>query len=32
MRGRSAATVNAGWVSLAVAMLVWTAAFRGVLR
>jgi hypothetical protein len=27
----SASTVNAGWVSLIVAMLVWTAAFRGVL-
>ena len=25
------ATVNAGWVSLVVAMLVWTAAFRGLL-
>lgn len=25
------ATVNAGWASLVVAMLVWTAAFRGVL-
>ncbi len=28
----SAATVNAGWVSLAVAMLVWTAAFRNLLN
>ncbi len=28
----SAATVNAGWVSLAVALLVWTAAFRGLLN
>lgn len=28
----SAATVNAGWVSLAVAMLVWAAAFRGLLN
>ncbi len=28
----SAATVNAGWVSLAVAMLVWTAGFRGLLN
>jgi ABC-type nickel/cobalt efflux system permease component RcnA len=27
----STSTVNAGWVSLVVAMLVWTAAFRGVL-
>ena len=27
----SRATVNAGWVSLAVAMLVWSAAFRGLL-
>lgn len=27
----SASTVNAGWVSLIVATLVWTAAFRGVL-
>jgi hypothetical protein len=26
------ATVNAGWVSLFVAMLVWSAAFRGLLR
>jgi hypothetical protein len=26
------ATVNAGWVSLVVAMLVWSAAFRGVLQ
>lgn len=28
----SGATVNAGWVSLIVAMLVWTAAFRGLLN
>ncbi|MEQ1782546.1 MAG: hypothetical protein ABMA14_14380 [Hyphomonadaceae bacterium] len=28
----SAATVNAGWVSLAVAMLVWMAGFRGLLN
>ncbi|MDP3738081.1 MAG: hypothetical protein Q8R02_11870 [Hyphomonadaceae bacterium] len=28
----SQATVNAGWVSLAVALLVWLAAFRGLLR
>ncbi len=28
----SVATVNAGWVSLAVAMLVWTAAFRNLLN
>lgn len=28
----SASTVNAGWVSLIVAMLVWTAAFRGLLN
>ena len=27
----SAATINAGWVSLIVAMLVWMAAFRGLL-
>jgi hypothetical protein len=27
----SAATVNAGWISLVVAMLVWMAAFRGLL-
>ena len=26
------ATVNAGWASLVVAMLVWSAAFRGVLH
>jgi hypothetical protein len=28
----SKSTVNAGWFSLAVAMLVWAAAFRGLLR
>ena len=28
----SASTVNAGWFSLVVAMLVWTAAFRGLLN
>jgi hypothetical protein len=28
----SASTVNAGWVSLIIAMLVWSAAFRGLLR
>ncbi len=28
----SASTVNAGWVSLAIACLVWMAAFRGLLR
>lgn len=28
----SRATVNAGWVSLSVAMLVWTAAFRNLLN
>ena len=28
----SAATINAGWVSLVVAMLVWMAAFRGLLN
>ncbi|MDO9307295.1 MAG: hypothetical protein Q7T75_05410 [Mesorhizobium sp.] len=28
----SAATINAGWVSLVVAMLVWTAAFRDLLN
>jgi len=28
----SASTVNAGWVSLVVAMLVWSAAFRGLLH
>ncbi len=28
----SEATVNAGWVSLAVALVVWFAAFRGLLR
>jgi hypothetical protein len=28
----SQATVNAGWVSLAIALLVWLAAFRGLLR
>ena len=28
----TASTVNAGWVSLAVAMLVWMAAFRGLLN
>jgi hypothetical protein len=27
----SASTVNAGWVSLVIAMLVWSAAFRGLL-
>src|SRR5690349_21418840 len=27
----SSATVNAGWVSLAIAILVWLAAFRGLL-
>ena len=26
------ATVNAGWASLVVAMLVWSATFRGVLQ
>ncbi|HEY7800738.1 MAG TPA: hypothetical protein VIA80_18370 [Hyphomonadaceae bacterium] len=28
----SASTVNAGWISLIIAMLVWSAAFRGLLR
>ena len=28
----SASTVNAGWISLVVAMLVWSAAFRGLLH
>jgi hypothetical protein len=28
----SASTVNAGWVSLIIAMLVWSAAFRGLLN
>jgi Flp pilus assembly protein TadB len=27
----SASTVNAGWISLVIAMLVWSAAFRGLL-
>ena len=28
----SASTINAGWVSLVIAMLVWSAAFRGLLN
>jgi hypothetical protein len=28
----SASTINAGWISLVIAMLVWSAAFRGLLN